>query len=63
MWVANHVVAPTPGAAFTIPDTTNEFAIKADSPWLSPIHYVPKKGDITIVTNEKVELVPTRIVT
>ncbi|GJZ54078.1 hypothetical protein Tco_0608963 [Tanacetum coccineum] len=35
----------------------------ADSPWVSPIHCVPKKGGITVVTNEKDELVPTRIVT
>ncbi|GJV20413.1 reverse transcriptase domain-containing protein [Tanacetum coccineum] len=35
----------------------------ADSPWVSPIHCVPKKGGITIVTNENDELVPTRTVT
>ncbi|GJT62571.1 reverse transcriptase domain-containing protein, partial [Tanacetum coccineum] len=35
----------------------------ADSPWVSPIHCVPKKGGITIVTNEINELVPTRTVT
>ncbi|GKC79653.1 reverse transcriptase domain-containing protein [Tanacetum coccineum] len=35
----------------------------ADSPWVSPIHCVPKKGGIMVVTNEKNELVPTRIVT
>ncbi|GJX56943.1 reverse transcriptase domain-containing protein [Tanacetum coccineum] len=35
----------------------------ADSPWVSPIHYVPKKGCITIVTNENDKLVPTRTVT
>ncbi|GKE45385.1 reverse transcriptase domain-containing protein [Tanacetum coccineum] len=34
-----------------------------DSPWVSPVHYVPKKGGMTVVTNEKNELVPTRIVT
>ncbi|GKC53684.1 reverse transcriptase domain-containing protein [Tanacetum coccineum] len=34
-----------------------------DSPWVSPIHCVPKKGGITVVTNENDELVPTRIVT
>ncbi|GJR22474.1 DNA-directed DNA polymerase [Tanacetum coccineum] len=34
----------------------------ADSPWVSPIQYVPKKGGITIVTNENDELVPTRTV-
>nr|GEU69537.1 reverse transcriptase domain-containing protein [Tanacetum cinerariifolium] len=28
MWVANCVVAPTPGPAITIPETANEFAIK-----------------------------------
>ncbi|GKC99736.1 reverse transcriptase domain-containing protein [Tanacetum coccineum] len=31
--------------------------------YVSPIHCVPKKGGITVVTNENVELVPTRIVT
>nr|GEW76635.1 hypothetical protein [Tanacetum cinerariifolium] len=35
----------------------------ADSPWVSPIHYVPKKSGITVVTNEKDELVLTRTVT
>ncbi|GJZ00965.1 reverse transcriptase domain-containing protein, partial [Tanacetum coccineum] len=33
-----------------------------DGPWVSPIHYVPKKGGITVVTNENDELVPTRTV-
>ncbi|GJZ79181.1 reverse transcriptase domain-containing protein [Tanacetum coccineum] len=35
----------------------------SDSPWVSPIHCVPKKGGITIVTNEINELVLTRTVT
>ncbi|GJV65448.1 reverse transcriptase domain-containing protein [Tanacetum coccineum] len=35
----------------------------ADSIWVSPIHYVPKKGGITVVTNEHDELVPTRTIT
>ncbi|GKE86970.1 reverse transcriptase domain-containing protein, partial [Tanacetum coccineum] len=35
----------------------------ADSPWVSPIHCVPKKGGITVVTNENDELVPIRTVT
>ncbi|GKB78950.1 reverse transcriptase domain-containing protein [Tanacetum coccineum] len=35
----------------------------ADSPWVSPIHCVPKKGGITVVTNERNELVPTRTIT
>ncbi|GJU72101.1 reverse transcriptase domain-containing protein [Tanacetum coccineum] len=34
-----------------------------DSPWVSPIHCVPKEGGITVVTNENDELVPTRTVT
>ncbi|GJU72292.1 reverse transcriptase domain-containing protein [Tanacetum coccineum] len=33
-----------------------------DSPWVSLIHYVPKKGGITVVTNKNDELVPTRTV-
>ncbi|GJZ87493.1 reverse transcriptase domain-containing protein [Tanacetum coccineum] len=34
-----------------------------DSLWVSPIQCVPKKGGITVVTNENDELVPTRTVT
>ncbi|GKF62510.1 hypothetical protein Tco_0182564 [Tanacetum coccineum] len=30
MWVADRVVAPTFGTAITIPETTNEFAIKGN---------------------------------
>ncbi|GJZ79341.1 retrovirus-related pol polyprotein from transposon TNT 1-94 [Tanacetum coccineum] len=30
-----------------------------DSPWVSPIHCVPKKCGITVVTNENDELAPT----
>ncbi|GJS05101.1 reverse transcriptase domain-containing protein [Tanacetum coccineum] len=32
-------------------------------PWVSPIHCVPKKGGITVFTNENDKLVPTRTVT
>nr|GFC55460.1 reverse transcriptase domain-containing protein [Tanacetum cinerariifolium] len=35
----------------------------SDSPWVSPIHCVPKKGGMTVVTNDENELVPTRLVT
>nr|GFA23386.1 reverse transcriptase domain-containing protein [Tanacetum cinerariifolium] len=35
----------------------------SDSPWLSPVHCVPKKGGFTVVENEKNELIPTRLVT
>ncbi|GJW31791.1 reverse transcriptase domain-containing protein [Tanacetum coccineum] len=35
----------------------------SDSPWVSPIHCVPKKGGITIIKNEDNELIPTRLVT
>ena len=35
----------------------------ADSRWVSPVHCVPKKGGITIVPNDKNELIPQRIVT
>ncbi|GKE90756.1 hypothetical protein Tco_1571851, partial [Tanacetum coccineum] len=43
-------------------DTGSIYPI-ADSPWVSLIHCVPKKGGITVVTNENDELVPTRTVT
>ncbi|GKB87985.1 reverse transcriptase domain-containing protein [Tanacetum coccineum] len=35
----------------------------SDSPWVSPVHCVPKKGGFTIVENDENELIPTRLVT
>nr|GEY86452.1 reverse transcriptase domain-containing protein [Tanacetum cinerariifolium] len=35
----------------------------SDSPWISPVHCVPKKGGFTVVENEKNELILTRLVT
>nr|GEW91430.1 reverse transcriptase domain-containing protein [Tanacetum cinerariifolium] len=34
----------------------------SDSPWVSPVHCVPKKGGFTVVENEDSELIPTRLV-
>ena len=34
----------------------------SDSPWVSPIHMVPKKGGFIVIRNEKNELIPTRTV-
>nr|GEU94396.1 reverse transcriptase domain-containing protein [Tanacetum cinerariifolium] len=34
----------------------------SDSPWVSPVHCVPKKGSFTVVENEDNELIPTRLV-
>ncbi|GJR54032.1 hypothetical protein Tco_1404553 [Tanacetum coccineum] len=34
----------------------------SNSPWISPVHCVPKKGGMTVVTNEDNELIPTRLV-
>nr|GEX60345.1 reverse transcriptase domain-containing protein [Tanacetum cinerariifolium] len=35
----------------------------SDSPWVSHVHCVPKKGGMTVIKNDKNELVPTRLVT
>ena len=35
----------------------------SDSPWVSPIHVVPKKGGFIVIRNEENELIPTRTVT
>ena len=35
----------------------------SDSPWVSPVHVVPKKGGFSVIINEKNELIPTRTVT
>nr|GFA53674.1 reverse transcriptase domain-containing protein [Tanacetum cinerariifolium] len=34
----------------------------SDSPWVSPVHCVPKKGGFTVVENEDNELILTRLV-
>nr|GEW04397.1 reverse transcriptase domain-containing protein [Tanacetum cinerariifolium] len=34
-----------------------------DSPWVSLVHCVPKKGGFTVVKSEENELIPTRLVT
>jgi hypothetical protein len=35
----------------------------SNSEWVSPVQVVPKKGGMTIVRNEKNELIPQRTVT
>nr|GEY18157.1 reverse transcriptase domain-containing protein [Tanacetum cinerariifolium] len=35
----------------------------SDSPWVIPVHCVPKKGGYTVVENKDNELIPTRLVT
>ncbi|GKC98936.1 reverse transcriptase domain-containing protein [Tanacetum coccineum] len=35
----------------------------SDSPWVSPVHCVPKKGGMAVVENQDNELIPTRLVT
>ncbi|GKC03997.1 reverse transcriptase domain-containing protein, partial [Tanacetum coccineum] len=35
----------------------------SDSPLISPVHCVPKKGGFTVVENDENELIPTRLVT
>ena len=35
----------------------------SDSPWVRPIHVVPKKGGFTVIRNERNELIPRRTVT
>ena len=35
----------------------------SDSPWVSPVHVVPKKGGFIVICNDRNELIPTRTVT
>ncbi|GJW37013.1 reverse transcriptase domain-containing protein [Tanacetum coccineum] len=35
----------------------------SDSPWVSPVHCVPKKGGMTVIKNDENDLIPTRLVT
>nr|GEX01481.1 reverse transcriptase domain-containing protein [Tanacetum cinerariifolium] len=34
----------------------------SDSPWVSPVHCVPKKGGMTVIKNDENELVSTRLI-
>ena len=34
----------------------------ADIRWVSPVHCVPKKGEITVVPNKNDELIPQRVI-
>ena len=43
-------------------DAGNIYPI-SDSSWMSPVQCVPRKGGVTVVANEKNELIPTTIVT
>ena len=35
----------------------------ADNSWVSPVQVVPKKGGITAVKNDNIELIPTKTTT
>ena len=35
----------------------------SDSSWVSPVQVVPKKGGMTVIKNDKDELIPTRAIT
>ena len=35
----------------------------SNSPWVVPVHVVPKKGGFTVIKNGRNELIPTRTVT
>ncbi|GJW22831.1 reverse transcriptase domain-containing protein [Tanacetum coccineum] len=35
----------------------------SNSPWVSPLHVIPKKGGMTVVTNDNNELIMTKLVT
>jgi hypothetical protein len=35
----------------------------SDSEWASPVQVVPKKGGMTVIRNEKNELIPQRLIT
>ena len=32
----------------------------SDSKWVSPVHVVPKKSGVTVIENDKTEMIPTR---
>ncbi|GJT15625.1 reverse transcriptase domain-containing protein [Tanacetum coccineum] len=52
--------SPLPNQGNYLPESGRKLI---NSPWVSPVHCVPKKGGMTVVTNDENELVPTRLVT
>nr|GEY25427.1 reverse transcriptase domain-containing protein [Tanacetum cinerariifolium] len=55
-------LSPSSGNALCILFPTQRSKVR-EGPWVSPVHCVPKKGGMTVVTNDENELVPTRLVT
>jgi hypothetical protein len=43
--------------------TTVVIYLVSDSEWISPVQVVPKKGGMTVIRNEKNELIPQRTIT
>ncbi|GJW86495.1 reverse transcriptase domain-containing protein [Tanacetum coccineum] len=44
------------------PEFCTHKILMEEVPWVSPVHYVPKKGGFTVVENDENELIPTRLV-
>ncbi|GJW16617.1 hypothetical protein Tco_0024053 [Tanacetum coccineum] len=69
MWAADRVVAPTPGSAITIPETANEFAIKATlfHHLLSPVLWAEIREssltgpELVLDTTDKVVLIKEKL--
>ena len=43
--------------------TTGYISAISYSPWVSPVHVVPKKGGFIVITNDKNEFIPIRTMT
>ncbi|GKC96313.1 hypothetical protein Tco_1161755 [Tanacetum coccineum] len=61
--ISSKLSSQNKGKLIQLLDDKKPVVLKQRSPWVSPIHCVPKKGGITVVTNENDELVSTRTVT
>ncbi|GJZ76502.1 reverse transcriptase domain-containing protein [Tanacetum coccineum] len=60
------IIRPESGKELKVVEANNRLRsslMRLPSPWVSPVHCVPKKGGITVVKNDDNDLIPTRLVT
>ncbi|GJX85750.1 reverse transcriptase domain-containing protein [Tanacetum coccineum] len=51
-----------PHLEYAFLEGTSKLPPISDSPWVNPVHVIPKKGGMTVVTNDNSELILTRLV-
>ncbi|GJT74434.1 reverse transcriptase domain-containing protein [Tanacetum coccineum] len=57
-WTLRGLTRPSALTRFSWKTSSNQASNLKDDPWVNPVQVVPKKGGMTVVKNEKDELIP-----